>query len=501
MATTATREEIEQAGRFARFEMAKREYRRFMPFVKIVEPGTGMVTLQEWPHLMEVEEALRGNSRIVLAKSRQIGMTTLLSSYVLYHASFTPNALALVFSKGERDAWEFLSKSRMTYEALPPELQMPLGVPDNREQMTFESGSRIITLPSTEAAGRGLNPTLVVMDEADFNEYLDAAYNAVKPGLDDNDGQLILTSTVSPYKMGSLFQNLYLAAPDNGFKRLFYGWRARPARTDEWYAERKSQYPDQALFQKEHPETEEEAFAPTRALAAFDQTILTRMKQDVKEPVEVLTVGNGVRANIYQPFQPGKRYSAGTDTSHGTGNDYAVTVILDAVTGYIAADIYSQVVNPSELAVASVELLNQYDSPIWGIEDNDWGILTIAMAQELRYRKLFYRDSDHPGWHTYDTAGMTNGSRYVLWGDLIEAVHSRAITVPNGDGLSQFFTVIRNPDKRGRIEAQSGTHDDYPMAVGIAWQLRQNARPAGGENGRPARSSERRRRRGWSRWG
>ncbi len=83
MATTATREEIEQAGRFARLEMAKREYRRFMPFVKIVEPGTGMVTLQEWPHLMEVEEALRGNSRIVLAKSRQIGMTTLLSSYVL----------------------------------------------------------------------------------------------------------------------------------------------------------------------------------------------------------------------------------------------------------------------------------------------------------------------------------------------------------------------------------------------------------------------------------
>ena len=78
MATTATREQIEQAGRFARLEMAKREYRRFMPFVKIVEPGTGMVTLEEWPHLMEVEETLRDDNRIVLAKSRQIGMTTLL---------------------------------------------------------------------------------------------------------------------------------------------------------------------------------------------------------------------------------------------------------------------------------------------------------------------------------------------------------------------------------------------------------------------------------------
>ena len=143
---------------------------------------------------------------VALAKSRQIGMTTLLSSYVLHHASFTPNALALVFSKGERDAWEFLSKSRATYESLPPELREPLDVPDNREQMTFKSGSRIITLPSTEAAGRGLNPTLVIIDEADFHEYLDACYNSVKPGLDDNDGQLVITSTVNPYKMGSLFQ-------------------------------------------------------------------------------------------------------------------------------------------------------------------------------------------------------------------------------------------------------------------------------------------------------
>ena len=476
-------EDLQEAGRRARIEMAKREFVHFVPFVQIIEPGTGMVPLQEWPHLQQAHETLSNSRLVIWAKSRQIGITTTLAAYVLHHASFTPNALALVFSKGERDAWEFLSKSRATHEALPPELQEPLAQPDNREQMTFKSGSRIITQPSTESAGRGLNPTLVVMDEADFHEYLDAAYNAVKPGLDDNDGQLVITSTVNPYKMASLFQTLYANAPGNGFQRLFYGWRARPARTDEWYSERKSQYPDQALFQKEHPETEEEAFAPTRAIAAFALDVLTMMKQDVREPVQKVTTTNGVQANIYQPFQPGKRYCAGTDTSHGTGRDYAVTVIIDAVTGYVAADIYSQVLNPQQLSVASVELLNMYDSPIWGIEDNDWGILTITTAQELRYRKLYYRDSDHPGWHTYDSAGMSSGSRYVLWGDLIEAIHLRAITIPNGEGLSQFLAVIRNPAKRGRIEAQSGTHDDYPMAVGIAWQLRQFARPAAGENG------------------
>ena len=496
---TLTAEEIQQASELARLEMARRDFRRFLPYIKIIEPGTGMVEMEQWPHLDQAIQTIQDGRMVVWAKSRQIGITTILSAFVLHHASFTPNALAIVFSKGERDAWEFLSKSRASYESLPTALQQPLTQPDNREQMTFQSGSRIITMPSTEAAGRGLNPTLVVIDEADFHEYLDACYNSVKPGLDDNDGQLIVTSTVNPYRIGSLFQQLYQNAPLNGFKQLFFGWKSRPNRDQEWYEERKSQYPDQALFQKEHPETEEEAFAPARAIAAFDMDVLTQMKQDVREPIEKLTLGNGVQANIYQNFQPGKRYAAGTDTSHGAGRDFAVTVLIDVVTGYVAADICSQVVNPTELAVASVDLLNRYDSPIWAIEDNDWGILNITMAQELRYRRLHYRDPDHPGWHTYDTAGMSGGSRYILWGDLIEAVHSRAITVPNSEGLSQFFTVIRNPEKRGRIEAQYGTHDDYPMAVGMAWQMRQYARPSASERGRGPQAL-RRMRRGWARW-
>jgi len=186
--TTEEARQVQEAGQLARIELARRDFQKFLPYVRVIEPGTGMVELEEWPHLDSAITTLSESRMVVWAKSRQIGITTILSAFVLHHASYTPNALALVFSKGERDAWEFLSKSRATYESLPQELQQPLAQPDNREQMTFQSGSRIITMPSTEAAGRGLNPTLVVIDEADFHEYLDACYNSVKPGLDDNNG-------------------------------------------------------------------------------------------------------------------------------------------------------------------------------------------------------------------------------------------------------------------------------------------------------------------------
>jgi len=46
--------------------------------------------------------------------------------------------------------------------------------------------------------------------------------------------------------------------------------------------------------------------------------------------------------------------------------------------------------------------------------------------------------------------------------------------VPNEEGLGEFYSLIHNTKKR-RIEAQSGSHDDYPMAVGIALQIRHKA--------------------------
>jgi hypothetical protein len=148
-------------------------------------------------------------------------------------------------------------------------------------------------------------------------------------------------------------------------------------------------------------------------------------------------------------------------------------VILDAGTGYVVADIQSNLIPPDQLAIASMTLLARYHNPIWSIEDNDAGVLTVASAQAARYPSLYYRESEKPGWHTDER------NRWLLWGELIEAVNARLITIPSDDGLAQFYSVIRNPEKDGRIEAARGAHDDYPMAVGIAWQMRRYAKPMG----------------------
>ena len=459
-------------------EIGRRSFRQFLNFVKILDPppeGRGITPFEVWPHLEEVTEFIGHNRLLVWLKARQIGATWLLAAYALWTAMYQQGATVLIFSQGELEAQKFLEKVKFIYDHLPAHLQVPLGTNNTREMKFPVMTSGILALPSTGKAGRSATATLVIMDEADFHDELEDNYTAVKPTIDDIGGRLILVSTSNKDTMTSVFKNTYRAVPLNGFVKVFYAWDVRPGRTEEWFEATKATYDDQGLFEKEYPSNEREALAPAKVLMAFRSEALEVMEKRLQTPMEVKGV-----ANIYRRWQIGDVYAAATDTSHGAGKDEAVTVVVNLTTGRVDADIQSSVISPEDLAWESTRLLEAYGSPLWGIEDNDWGMQTINKARELGYPKLFHRDQisnpgaepkefSQVGWHT-DVK-----SQIPLWGEFIAAVNQGVFTVPGKDGLTQFYTLIRNPAKNGKIEAQSGAHDDYPMAVAIAWQMRNYA--------------------------
>ena len=222
-------------------------------------------------------------------------------------------------------------------------------------------------------------------------------------------------------------------------------------------------------MEQEYPETEIEALTPSKALAAFDLKVLTEMEDNLREPLEVI---DGV-INIYQKWRLGTKYLAGSDVSHGVGKDYSATVILDARTGLVVADILDNTIEPEDFAWASIRMLGMYKNLLWGIEDNEWGITVVNAARRsdfpdrMIYQRETGRGKDYYGWHT---DGKT---RWELWGDLRVAINqARQIVITNRSGLAQFASVILNPEKGGRPEALEGENDDYPTAVGIAWQMR-----------------------------
>ena len=465
---------LDQLADSAELHLAQNYFSRFLPFIRILEPppGRGNIPFEPWPHLMEVCDILDSKKLLVWLKSRQTGASWLLAAYSLWMAQYHHGAVILLLSQGEEEAKKLLGKCKYIYEMLPPGLRVQTGI-DSRQELTFPSmASAITALPSTEKAGRSITASLIIMDEADFHEYADSSFAAVKPTIDDSGGQLIMVSTSNATSSGSLFKTMYREAPKNGFSKVFYGWNVRPGRDNAWYDERKNEYHDTALFEKEYPSTEEEALSPPRTISAFDSEKLNAMRDDLRTPIEKMQCGTAT-ANIYQDFSPGKRYVAATDTAHGTGGDNAVTVVMDAQTGYVVADIMNNLIPPDQLGLASAQLLERYKDPLWAIEDNDWGQTTISTAQRIRYPRIFYRDEGKPGWHTDEH------SRVRLYSGLMEAVHSRLIVIPNEDGLAEFYSLIQNPKKGGRVEAQQGSKDDYPLAVGMALQIRSKAQAGG----------------------
>lgn len=455
---------------------------RFLKWVKLVEAPTlnnpgGAIKLELWPHILEFAGALTTERLISLLKSRQVGASWLISAWVDWNCITKEAARWMLYSKGEAEAIELLSKGRRIYQHLPSFMRTKI-LRDSTTELSFANGSVITAMAATESAGVSFQASGLVWDEHEQHPYAEVNYSMAKPTIDAG-GQVISIFTVDVNKPKTLAKQIFrdALAGKNGYKALFFPFTVRPGRDEKWYEATKKTIPTSALgiltpemyMRSNYPRNIAEALSPLSTITAFDHKVLDFMRGDTRSPLEIIKEGIDPKViHIYKDYSPGALYVASTDTSHGVGKDYSVTVILNVKTGEVVADIVSSSLAPDEFSRQSVQMLGIYGNPMWWPEDNDWGAVVIKTAKDLGYRKWGYQDKARTkiGFSTKEA------TRDLLWGDLIAAVNSRQLIIYNIEGLSQFYDVIRNIDKNGRIEAQGGGHDDYPMAVGIAWLKR-----------------------------
>jgi len=461
-------------------QACKNSFVRFLRYCRIIEPpntegGGGVIPLEMWPHIKEAISLFLTKKLIVWLKSRQIGASWLVAAYSLWFALFHQGANIMIFSKGETEAMELLAKCDRIWGQLPDFLKLKKD-PNSRTEIGFPVMlSAIRALAATETAGISFTASIVVCDEWEEHPYAVDNFLAAKPTI-SSGGQFIGIFTVNKKKPDTLAKTTFrdAMAGQNGFSPIFTPWYSRPDRTEEWYKGEKGSLSPQQLegltpdlyMEQNFPASIEEALRPTQTVSAFNLKTLDEMMGDTRNPITVIHDGvDSSIVNIYKEFNLGQFFIAATDTSHGVGKDFSVTTVMNVKTGEVVADILNNTIPPEELAMHSVRLLDLFKNPLWFIEKNDWGGVTISTAQNLGYRNLGYRD-DKQTKIGFDTQG---DSRRDLWGALIPAINNRQIVIYNKDGLKQFFDVIRNVAKEGRIEAMAGRHDDYPICVGIGW--------------------------------
>lgn len=428
-----------------------------------------------WPAQVRVVETLAADRLCVILKARQLGISWLTVGFALWHMIFRPAATALFFSKRDDEAVHLLNmRLRGMYERLPRPLRAAGVERDNAHEFRLSNGSAALAFPTT--GGRSYTASIAIVDEADHvsggagSDDLDQLLNAVKPTIDAG-GRLILLSTVDKARPESAFKRIYRAAAEgrNGYQAIFLPWRARPGRTDAWYAEQAQDVRMRTggvddLYQ-EYPATVAEALAPRAVDKLFRAEYLNACYQP--------QVWDGVTASedgacetprpdlpeliIHAPPVSGGNYVIGADPAEGNPeSDESAAVVLDAITGEQMATLGERT-DPVRFAAHLSELSRYYNEAPVLVERNNHGHAVLLWLREMAAVWVLRGQDREPGWMT------TGASKHMAFDHAAATIREGGLLLRDERTFFQMAAIDGNT-----LKAPPGQHDDRAMACALA---------------------------------
>ena len=434
---------------------------KFLKYVKIQEPGELALEWQPWGHLVDFAWQIETHNLIDVIKSKQVGISWLLSAYALWKIYTCHGWNVLELSKGLDEAKKLLEKSRVVYNNLPAWMKVYTVEPDSATQFGFKEIRSVITAyPSTESAGIGETAGLVIHDESDFHEFYEVNLGHTRATVADSpERQLISVSTVDKTKPGSYFKKHWKDSRDgkNGFKALFYGYDRRPGRDDKWYQAIIKENEDTPWVVKgNYPKTVEEALEPLAAVSCFNGDVLTRLWEDS----EYGEVREGF-IHILQPFVVGTQYAAGIDVGEGVGLDYSVLSIVGkkGLSAEVVAVIYSNQIGTDSFAFECDKLCREYHNPLLVVDNIGIGRAVIDKLLELGYPRLYMMNENKYGF------AFSKPNKRELAVKLVERINNGSLIShfkPQVKELMEYQWVNGEPQPMGK------THGDTVSSLMLA---------------------------------
>jgi hypothetical protein len=462
-----------------------------------------------WPAQAEALERMAVDSKLIVLKARQLGISWLSLTYALWLMTYWAPATVLLFSLKEGEAIELLDRLKGIYLRLPSWMQARAAVKDNENHLELSTGSRALAFSTR--GGRSYTGTLAIVDEADFIPDLNSFLNGVKPTIDAG-GQLFLISTSDKKRPVSTFKNLFRAARRashephelhekiseiggkavGDYRAVFLPWYARPDRTRAWYektrAEMFAQRGTHDDFYAEYPATVDEALAPEQLdrrlpldwlklciddLPSFntENTETPRGYREHREEGEssAPSMKNSVSSvfNLFPPAVPGlviyeypnpdSRYVIGADPAEGNPNsDESAACILDSTTWAEVATLAGKF-EPGVFGAYLDQIATYYNGADVLPERNNHGHTLIRALQESGKARVLNGYDGRPGW-------LNNIKGKPLLYDLVaQAVKDAACRVRSPETASQLASI-----EASTLAAPQGLHDDRATAFALA---------------------------------
>lgn len=429
------------------------------------------IPLEPWPHILLLLRLLLIERFLIVGKARQIGISwTIAGVYGLWKALFFTNVKGLFLSQGENEAKDLLGKPKFIHDNLPDWMAGGSRNPDSAGQIRFPgTDSELVALPSTEKAGRGTDATFVFSDEDEYHEYAEVNHGAIRPTISAG-GQHIIASTANPLVMpdASHFKRLYIAAPENGYCRIFLPYNVRPDRDEGWLVEESKSMPAwQAAG--EYPVTEEDMLATLRTMPYFDNDILSSWLPAPK-PIPYLPLAQHKTVKVWKPPIVGRKYIVYNDPSDGK-TDPHVILCKDAQTGervanshgFVPADYCGQIQH--DIVMEYNKAFNSYEmNAIAGgiVSQKLIDLETPNQCRRLNTEGKINAGEKRFGQFTGKTAKRSQREK------LEEAIRTQATLSYDEVEIKQLLAFYR--PEGGDPQAPKGGHDDFISAGGgLEW--------------------------------
>ena len=417
---------------------------------------------------------MRDNRFFILLASRQIGKTTMMTIYTLWHACFNSDQRMLIVANKEGTAKEIFSRIRMAYEELPNWIKP--GVSEyGKESLKFTNGSTIGISTTTGTAARGQAINVLVLDELAFIEshLVDSFWKSVYPVISSSKKSKIFIASTANGSDNLSYKILNGAIEETngwGYDKIL--WNEIPGRDTKWRDDTLRTIGSEEAFNQEFG-----CEFVSSGEMAINEELFEILKVNCVKPKMVMEEGN---YKIFREPDEFGLYVAGVDIAEGVNQNASVIQILDLkdLTNIEQVAVYhNKEINPFHFTQKLHEILLQWGSPPALIERNNCGAQVVEQLYfNYRYGNVVTyaagagkQKNNKVGVlaHTNTKYRMVTNMRYFM-------NELRSVNVRDIETLTEIKNFVKYPN--GKWAAKPGINmlDDRVMSMGWALIILEN---------------------------
>ena len=468
------------------FLRCKSDFQYFCSKYILIEVPGKDVNLVPYQKQVELVNLVEEKHYVLVLKSRQIGISTIIQAYSAWLTIFFDNAVIGIISKDGKEATDFARAIRGMVEKLPDWMKPPKGALGRgfakRTEQSFilTNGSKVFASPVNPNAPdktlRGKALTFLVIDEAAFVHHIDTAWTSMVPALSTNQmqakkagvpyGTVVLSTPNKTVGIGEWYFKRYMSAVsrDDIFEPFVIHWKSIPELADDpdWY---KTQC---ALFDNDARKIAQELelkFLPAEG-SFFEPETVEAVQNAVVKPIEITKLFNGELWKFAHAIA-GRYYVIGVDTAPEHGDDKSACTVWDYETLEQVAEYQGKCKVLDYVKVVKV-LAAQYPGLIV-VESNSYGNQVVEQLNNSEFGHMIYKEKR--GKQTVLPGLSTNSKTRPL---MIDALYSYITQFPECVKSERLALEIAGLVSKtsGRVEADSGCHDDLVLATSVVMYVR-----------------------------